>query len=386
MTDLRERFDAADRIPVDDVWPSVRARLDEGPRPVVLDGTAPDVAAAGWRRALLIAAALILSVAAVLVVVRAFERVDSRVPAAGGAFAKVRGWITYTSDGNIYAIDPATIGSPSPDTVRLFDDSPGSAWALGWSRDGSQLLIARAKMGEASAPRTPSDIDLYLLDGGGNLTPVTSDGMTTSGSIAPDGSVVFEEDVSSADGAPSTRIVRVVPSTGERIVISTSADGVDWAPSVSPDGSSIALFHVASDSNGVGGAISLDLMGFDGSGRHSIVGQGALPAVTDVSGISWSPDGTRLTFGLYTQEHALEVYVANVDGSGLARIATDAAFPSWSPDGARISFSRADGSLLTMDARGGHMLDTGVRLVDPQGNGWNARAGAWNPVAATSRP
>ena len=385
MSDLRERFDAADRIPVDDVWPSVRARLHDGAQPVVLVEPAIDVRPAGWRRALLIAAVLVLSVAAVLVVVRAFDRVGSRVPAAGGAFAKVQGWITYTSNGNIFAVDPATIGSQSPDTVELFDGAPGSAWAVGWSRDGSRLLIARARIGGPSAQRTPADIDLYLLDGSGSPTPVTSDGMSTAGSIAPDGSVVFEEQVSSAGGVVGTRIVRVVPSTGERTVISSSADGVDWGPSVSPDGSSIALFHVASDANGVGGAISLDLMGSDGSGRRSIVGSDALPAVTDVSGVSWSPDGTRLAFGLYTQDHALEVYVVNADGSGLARIATDAAFPSWSPDGGRISFSRGD-TLFTMDPQGGHVLDTGVSLVDPGGNGWSARAGSWNPVPATRLP
>ncbi len=67
----------------------------------------------------------------------------------------------------------------------------------------------------------------------------------------------------------------------------------------------------------------------------------------------WSPDGTRIAFGLGrynlgTRDGALShVAVINADGTGLRQL-TEATpgnhgFPSWSPDGRQIVFDRRTG-------------------------------------------
>ena len=60
---------------------------------------------------------------------------------------------------------------------------------------------------------------------------------------------------------------------------------------------------------------------------------------------SWSPDGTRIAFTSDRQDGRSEIYVVNVDGTGLVRLTHSGAGgssdePDWSPDGTRIAFSR----------------------------------------------
>jgi hypothetical protein len=82
MADLRERFDAADLIALDDVWPDVRDRLEGA-------GRLRAVAPAGthrprrdaWRKPLTIAAAFALAAAAIAVVTRAFLGASPTTPA-----------------------------------------------------------------------------------------------------------------------------------------------------------------------------------------------------------------------------------------------------------------------------------------------------------------
>jgi Tol biopolymer transport system component len=55
----------------------------------------------------------------------------------------------------------------------------------------------------------------------------------------------------------------------------------------------------------------------------------------------YSPDGTRIVF-CHDMTGAVELYVINVDGTGLTQITHDGTeniFPRWSPDGRRIVFS-----------------------------------------------
>jgi len=62
---------------------------------------------------------------------------------------------------------------------------------------------------------------------------------------------------------------------------------------------------------------------------------------------NWSPDGTKIAFET-NRDGNFEVYVMNLDGTGLVDLSNNAASdrqPAWSPDGTRIAFqSNRDGN------------------------------------------
>ena len=98
---------------------------------------------------------------------------------------------------------------------------------------------------------------------------------------------------------------------------------------------------------------------------------------------SWSPDGKRIAFQSTRDSH-YEIYVINVDGTGLQRLTTSTGYandePTWSPDGRRIaSVSGRPGKPVgayTMAADG-----SDVRYVAPTSIG-NAYP-AWSPDGST---
>ncbi len=72
---------------------------------------------------------------------------------------------------------------------------------------------------------------------------------------------------------------------------------------------------------------------------------------------SWSPDGKQIAFET-NRDGNWEIYLMNVDGSGLVNISNHESrdqWPSWSPDGSRIAFqSYRDGNweIYVMNADG----------------------------------
>ena len=78
------------------------------------------------------------------------------------------------------------------------------------------------------------------------------------------------------------------------------------------------------------------------------------------SGVTWSPDGTRLAFADYSNDSGKwDVFVVDVDGSNLtnltAALSQDATSPEWSPDGMRLVFrtETLQTDLLILDLAGG---------------------------------
>jgi TolB protein len=138
----------------------------------------------------------------------------------------------------------------------------------------------------------------------------------------------------------------------------TDERGWDQESTWSPDGTSIAFTTFRPNVEGNPAAIWV--MNADGTDQHVLVPNGFGP--------SWSPDGHRIVFSRDVDGN-VDIYVINVDGSGLVRLTDDPArdvSSTWAPDSAQIAFVRANGSgfgpLYVMNADGSNGSEV---LSDP---------------------
>jgi Tol biopolymer transport system component len=278
-------------------------------------------------------------------------------------FSQIGGWIVYghLDERGIWAVDPTTPGDP--DHQLLVSHREGEP--LGWSRDGSKLLLRREVNDPSHDP--VNDLDLFILNADGTETRVTHLRDWISGSISPDGSQVV---YAGLEGP----IYAVDLKTGERRLVlarqpRSFPDGRwrTWLynPTFSPDGTQIAYFDGMGD-----WGHSLRVMNANGSGVRVLVDQPP-QGLGHVDDLVWSPDGTRLAFS--AEEGG--IWIIRVDGSGLTKVIPDGVNPSWSPDGSRISYQPADPNSF---ARGK------LEIADPDGTNVKrfgyAASGPWDPL------
>ena len=281
-----------------------------------------------------------------------------------GIFAPVAGQIVYGDDQGIWGVDPATPADLA--TAVLLTSEPGVP--LGWSSDGTRLLVMRGSSGEGQ---------LYVLHADGSESIVTERPMTIRGAtISPDGSrVVFAgrtEEAPRGSGSCCSRgfglyVVEAVGGPAEQLV--ESRYGILDELTISPDGTQIAYV----DGRGDWGH-SVWLVDIDGTDAHQILANETTEEAGHPHGLAWSPAGDRIALGLEGT-----TYTFATDGSGFTRVIAHGDRPYWAPDGSRFAYTTS----CIQDPDG-----CGLAIADADGS--NAReislgtSGPWHPTSGRS--
>jgi Tol biopolymer transport system component len=281
-----------------------------------------------------------------------------------GIFAPVAGRIVYGDRDGIWGVDPAASADPA---TRLQLTSEAGV-PLGWSSDGTRLLIMREVRGERAGWH------LFVLHADGSETQVTERpmGWIPGATISPEGSrVVFAGSHALYAVDVDNGRTEVLLEAGKRYVeaydrvVKTAV----YEPTFSPDGTQIAYMDGSGDHSH-----SVWMMNADGSDAHQIVSNEWTNEAGHVFGLAWSPAGDQIALGL--QE---TTYTFATDGSGFTRVITYGHRPYWSPDGSQLAYKIPCGGC-------------GLEIADADGS--NARglalptnSGPWHPgVSATDEP
>jgi len=267
---------------------------------------------------------------------------DSEEPSVDlGIFEPVAGRIVYGFDNSegetyrvygedgIWGLDPASSGLATP--VQLTSE-PGTP--LGWSSDGTRLLIQRGNQ------------NLVVLHSDGSETLVTEQPWGLKGaSISPDGSrVAFGALLEENDEHGG--LFAVDADGGRAELLWESQFHILRSPTFSPDGTQIAFVDDNIDS-----IVSVWVINADGTDAHQIVPSGEPFGAGRVRGLAWSPAGDRIALMAELDEDPdpttpLGLYTFAPDGSDFRRVA-DAGVdgyvvigsPYWSSDGTLIEYT-----------------------------------------------
>ena len=260
-----------------------------------------------------------------------------------GIFEPVAGLIVYGDRDGISGVDPAAPADP-PTTVQLTSEA---GMPLGWSSDGTRLLIMRTSRGEER---------LFVLHADGSETPVTERPMSIRGAtISPDGSRVVWA------GSTETRAIALyaVDVDGGRPEVLREGQGLVQQPTFSPDGMRIAYVDGSGDHGH-----SVWLMDADGSDAHQILSNERTAGAGHVHGLAWSPAGDRIALEFSGGDGRAAVYTFGTDGSAFTPVITGGDGLYWSPDGSRIAYTRG-GRLAIANADGSNVLRFGFGAAGP---------------------
>jgi Tol biopolymer transport system component len=285
------------------------------------------------------------------------------------------GAIVSSRDGDIYAIDPATLAATLVVGGGTFDFAPT------YSRDGSKFLFMRSAgpmptsgppmlslmvaNADASGVRSLSDpvTELSWFDWSpngsqiayihdfGTLTVVNVDG---SGSrtldigqpahfatwLPPDGAeiLVRGEHYTAADPAPGIFAVRADGQGFRRVTNGQPKDQDDYMrPTVSPDGLTISFARF------FGGTSSIHMLDVRTGAERPLPGPAG---IGQGGGATFSPDGKRVAYSRIYRDGAVQVVVAPADGTteGTA-LGPRMSLPSGEEPGVWIAFT-PDGSAV----------------------------------------
>jgi len=190
---------------------------------------------------------------------------------------------------------------------------------------GATLVFTKLSESQGQDETVVAEIYIMNADGSDQRRVTYNSHFDLGANLSPDGkTVAFHQTLAGPDCPCTIQLVAVDDSSTER----TLSDGT-W-PSWSPDGKRIAF-----NSLGVGGVGDIWVINVDGTGLTNVT-QSASGEARPV----WSPSGRQIAFQSNRSGNA-EIWIMDADGSGAVQITNDPMLdqaPDWSPDGRKIVF------------------------------------------------
>lgn len=222
------------------------------------------------------------------------------------AWSAAAGRIAFSStrDGNteIYVMNADGTGQTRLTAVTGLDVHPA------WSPDGSRIVFVSTRDGA-------SNIYVMNADGSGQTRLTSDPAPDYDPAWSPDGSrIVFASNRDVATGA-----LYLMNPDGSNVARLPSSIGGERLPTWSPDGTRLAAQRGSSD------IVLLDATGAQWTGLHT--------DLRGFTGVSWSPDGRWLAYGVTGCDGYGDcgdyVFAVSVDGTRFTGIMPDAREPAW---------------------------------------------------------